>query len=126
MLKQEQLRKFIVLIDQLVELVLQGNICWIRDVTGLTLDDLRLYRERAMTELGKYVFKPYIGWVIVGGESGPGARPFDMDWARSLRDQCQDARVPFFLKQGRIDGRLVKMPELDGRVWDQYPEVEKL
>lgn len=51
MLKQEQLRKFIVLIDQLVELILQGNICWIRDVTGLTLDDLRLYRERAMTEL---------------------------------------------------------------------------
>jgi len=68
---------------------------------------------------------PPLNWVICGCESGTSARPFDMDWARSLRDQCQDARVPLFLKQGRIDGRLVKMPELDGRVWDQYPEEPK-
>jgi protein gp37 len=40
-----------------------------------------------------------IGWVIVGGESGPGARPFDLAWARSIRDQCRAAGVPFFLKQ---------------------------
>lgn len=38
-------------------------------------------------------------WVIAGGESGPGARPMHPDWARSLRDQCQAARVPFFFKQ---------------------------
>lgn len=41
----------------------------------------------------------YIGWVVVGGESGPGARPMHPDWARSLRDQCTDAGVPFFFKQ---------------------------
>lgn len=40
-----------------------------------------------------------IGWVIVGGESGANARPMHPDWARSLRDQCQDAGVPFFFKQ---------------------------
>lgn len=40
-----------------------------------------------------------IGWVIVGGESGPGARPMDPDWARDLRDQCKDWGVPFFMKQ---------------------------
>jgi protein gp37 len=38
-------------------------------------------------------------WVIVGGESGPGARPMHPDWARSLRDQCATAGVPFFVKQ---------------------------
>jgi len=42
---------------------------------------------------------PCIDWVIVGGESGPGARPMHPDWARSLRDQCSAARVPFFFKQ---------------------------
>lgn len=40
-----------------------------------------------------------LDWVIVGGESGPGARPMDPDWARSLRDQCRDAGVAFFMKQ---------------------------
>src|SRR5438105_2004044 len=40
-----------------------------------------------------------IHWVIVGGESGPGARPMNPDWARSIRDQCADASVPFFFKQ---------------------------
>ena len=40
-----------------------------------------------------------LGWVIAGGESGPGARPMHPDWARGLRDQCADAGVPFFFKQ---------------------------
>jgi protein gp37 len=42
---------------------------------------------------------PHIGWVIAGGESGPGARPMHPEWARSIRDQCQAAEVPFFFKQ---------------------------
>ena len=67
----------------------------------------------------------YLDWVIAGCESGPGARPMDLDWARSLRDQCQAASAPFFLKQAQIDGKLVKMPELDGKVWDEYPIKEK-
>jgi protein gp37 len=61
-------------------------------------------------------------WVICGCESGPGARPMDMYWARSLRDQCLDKGIPFFLKQARDErGRLMKMPELDGKVWAEFP-----
>lgn len=63
-----------------------------------------------------------IDWVICGCESGQNARPFDMDWARSLRDQCQNAGVPFFFKQGRVGGKLAKMPELDGIVWNELPK----
>ncbi len=49
---------------------------------------------------GKNTKTPWhINWVICGGESGPGARPMHPDWARSLRDQCQAAGVPFFFKQ---------------------------
>lgn len=43
---------------------------------------------------------PVIDWVVVGGESGPGARPMHPDWPRSIRDQCTAAGVPFFFKQG--------------------------
>lgn len=48
---------------------------------------------------GKVFNDPALHWVIVGGESGPGARPMHPDWARSLRDQCQTAGVPFLFKQ---------------------------
>ena len=44
------------------------------------------------------IYRPSLGWVIVGGESGPGARPMHPDWVRSLRDQCVAAGVPFFFK----------------------------
>lgn len=62
-----------------------------------------------------------INWVIVGGESGPGARPLEREWVVSIRDQCLKAKVPFFFKQwGGVQkkktGRL-----LDGRTWDQMP-----
>ena len=62
-----------------------------------------------------------IDWIIAGCESGPGRRPANLDWFRSLRDQCVAAGVPFFLKQAVINGKLVEMPELDGQVWAQYP-----
>ncbi len=63
-----------------------------------------------------------VNWVIVGGESGPGARPMDPDWARSLRDQCQAAGVAFFFKQW---GGLKPGGErlLDGREWSEFPGV---
>ena len=46
-----------------------------------------------------YSIRRHLDWVICGGESGPGARPMHPDWARSIRDQCQAAGVPFFMKQ---------------------------
>mgnify|MGYP003588803042 FL=1 len=62
-----------------------------------------------------------IDWVIVGGESGPGARPMDREWVLDLRDQCLDANVAFFFKQWggvrkKKTGRL-----LEKRTWDQMP-----
>ncbi len=64
---------------------------------------------------------PKLDWVICGSESGPNRRHAKIEWIRDLRDQCRAANVPFFLKQMEIDGKLVKMPKLDGRVWDEMP-----
>ena len=61
-----------------------------------------------------------IDWVVCGGESGADRRPFDKDWARSIRDQCQAAGVPFFLKQGGAF-RPGQDRELDGRTWEEFP-----
>ena len=63
-----------------------------------------------------------IGWVIAGGESGANNRPMQLAWARSIRDACRDAEVPFFFKQW--GGRTPKAAgrELDGRIWSQMPE----
>lgn len=66
-----------------------------------------------------------IEWVIVGGESGPSARPMQLAWARSVRDQCIEQGVPFFFKQWggyrpKSGGR-----ELDGREWNEFPSDKK-
>lgn len=63
-----------------------------------------------------------IHWVIVGGESGPGARPIEPKWVREIRTQCRVAGVPFFFKQWggvlkRRNGRV-----LDGQTWDEMPK----
>jgi protein gp37 len=62
-----------------------------------------------------------IDWVIAGGESGPGARPVQVEWLRDLRDQCQAQGVAFYFKQWggfrpKTGGRL-----LDGREWNEFP-----
>jgi len=62
-----------------------------------------------------------IEWVIVGGESGPHARPMDGSWVREIRDQCGVAGVPFFFKQwgGMNKKRAGRL--LDGRLWNEMP-----
>ena len=97
---------------------------------------------------GAFTDSPRINWVIVGGESGPGARPMNPAWARSLRDQCQAAGVPFFMKQwgeyAEWDGSQSPSPAcrsedgrtayvrlgkkaagrlLDGREWNEFPAI---
>lgn len=67
-----------------------------------------------------------IDWVIVGGESGPGARPMQEEWVLDIKDLCGQTSVPFFFKQwGGVNkkkaGRL-----LMGRTWDEYPDVKRL
>ncbi len=71
-----------------------------------------------------------IHWVIVGGESGPRARPMNPDWARSIRDVCRDNGIPFFFKQwgawgpnGLRVGKKVAGRFLDGKTWDEMPKV---
>lgn len=62
---------------------------------------------------------PRLDWVICGGETGPGARPMQLEWPRSLRDQCVNADVPFFFKQHNKKGERL----LDSREWNERPEV---
>ena len=65
-----------------------------------------------------------IHWVIVGGESGHGARPLEAEWVRSIRAQCRRARVPFFFKQWGGVQKSRHGRELDGRTHDEFPRVE--
>lgn len=103
-------------------------------------------RSDAVSQLGKQALAG-IHWVIAGGESGHGARPSHPDWFRSLRDQCQAVRVPFFFKQWGSYGPVWTDPSpvtrvagediiglgligkkaagrtLDRREWSEFPEV---
>jgi protein gp37 len=93
---------------------------------------------------GKSYLINSLDWVICGGETGPGARPMRLNWVRSLRDQCQTAGISFFFKawgeygpnwlnddNGKIEGsewmdRMGKKAAgrlLDGRTWDEMPEI---
>jgi len=66
-----------------------------------------------------------IDWVIVGGESGPQARPVDPQWVCCIRDRCVSAGVPFFFKQwgGRWKSRTGR--KLDGKAWDEFPTPKR-
>lgn len=84
----------------------------LEDITDALYDS---HRGRAVLEL--------MDWVIVGGESGPECRPMAGDWARGVRDACLALERPFFFKQW--GGRTPKAGgrELDGRAWDEMPDV---
>jgi len=65
-----------------------------------------------------------IHWVIVGGESGPGARPMEAQWVRAIRSQCREAGVPFFFKQwGGVQKKRAGRV-LDGRTYDEMPIIQ--
>lgn len=71
-----------------------------------------------------------VQWVIVGGESGPRARPMEPEWARDLRDQCLESKVPFFFKQwgvydahGQRRSKKASGRHLDGRTWNEMPQL---
>ena len=95
------------------------------------IDDLKetdaaikfLSLEPLLSSLGEIDLSK-IDWVIVGGESGPKARPMNIEWVREIRDQCIEQNTPFFFKQWggvnkKKNGRL-----LDGKLWDEYPHYE--
>ena len=62
-----------------------------------------------------------IDWVIVGGESGPQARPMEASWVVDIRNQCQRMKVPFFFKQWGGRNRKKAGRKLEGRTWDEIP-----
>ena len=103
---------------------------------GTSIEDQSVaYREKHLRQIPADVrflsCEPLIGpielslkgirWVIVGGESGVVRRTMNLEWARSLRDQCTSRDVAFFFKQ--VGGRTPKAGGrlLDGRTWDQFP-----
>lgn len=101
-------------------------------IQSLCQDIDRYLRRRVPAAIRFLSSEPLIGalpdldlagldWVIVGGESGHGARPMDVDWVRDLRDRSLAAGVAFFFKQW--GGRTPKAGgrALDGRTWDQMP-----
>jgi protein gp37 len=67
-----------------------------------------------------------IDWVIVGGESGPGARPMNPEWVVSIRNQCIEANVPFFFKQWGGVWKKKFGRTLEGRTWDQMPITSRV
>jgi len=91
------------------------EMCWVCGGTGNGIDDTDCPAcfGTAYTDV-----PPLLDWVIVGGETGPGARPMRPDWAREIRDQCRDAGVPFFFK--KMSGR---KPIPDDLMIREFPEV---
>ncbi len=92
------------------------------------LDHLRRIRARVrfasfeplLEDLGDINLRG-VDWAIVGGESGPGARPMEESWGIGLRDQCLAAGVPFFFKQWGGANKKKAGRLLDGRTWDELP-----
>lgn len=76
--------------------------------------------EPLLEDLGKISLKK-ISWVIVGGESGPGARPMRKEWVVNVREQCKAASVPFFFKQWGGTQKRLTGRKLDGKTYDELP-----
>lgn len=66
-----------------------------------------------------------INWVIVGGESGPGARPMKEEWVLQIRDRCESRGVPFFFKQWGGVRKWQQGRELEGRTWNEMPTQQR-
>jgi protein gp37 len=78
--------------------------------------------EPLLEDLGQFSLES-IHWVIVGGESGHGARPIEASWVRSIRTQCEAQRVPFFFKQWGGVRKSTTGRELDGKTYDEFPDA---
>lgn len=124
--------------DRLLELSQQ--LPWPENVwQGVSVEDQRVVHRieslRAVPAQIRFLsIEPLIGplnnldltgihWVIVGGESGPKARPMEESWVRSIRDQCLEQNVAFFFKQWGGVQKHRHGRELDGRTWDEFPNI---
>jgi len=124
-------------------LKLSGRLPWPENIwMGVTVETAdcisRMDHLRRTEAAIKFVsFEPLLGpipqidldavdWVIVGGESGPHARPMHPDWATDIRDQCLAAHIPFFFKQWGGTNRKKTGRTLEGRTWNDMPQVRSL
>jgi protein gp37 len=109
-------RKYLHRIDTLLQIPARGHFLSAEPLLeSLIASDAIL--ESYLTRRNK------LGWVIVGADSGKDRRAFDTQWARSIRDACQDANVPFLYKQGS-HFKSGQNRVLDGRTWDETPFTE--
>jgi protein gp37 len=79
--------------------------------------------EPLLAPVGKVNLK-HIHWAIIGGESGPGARPVEQAWIDEIHTQCRKSGTAFFFKQWGGKNKKAAGRTLRGRVWDEYPQVE--
>jgi protein gp37 len=118
---------------------LSSELSWVPNIwMGVTVENSDYsYRIDHLRQTGAYLkflsIEPLLGpishldlegidWVIVGGESGPGARPMNTDWVMDIRNQCKRAAVPFFFKQWGGVWKKKSGRELEGRTWDEMPQ----
>jgi protein gp37 len=80
--------------------------------------------EPLLQDLGEFSLSG-IHWVIVGGESGPGARPMEKVWVLNIQRKCRDANIPFFFKQWGGVRKRTTGRELDGRTYDETPNISR-
>jgi protein gp37 len=123
-------------------LELNPSLSWPKNVwMGVTVENadcaFRIDHLRQTDAAIKFIsFEPLLGmipninlegidWVIVGGESGPKARPMKPEWATDIRDQCLAGKVPFFFKQWGGINKKKAGRVLDGRTWDEVPDTSK-
>ncbi|MBN1342327.1 MAG: phage Gp37/Gp68 family protein [Phycisphaerae bacterium] len=99
------------------------GLCRVRHLQATPAAVRFLSVEPLLEELGALPLRD-IHWVIVGGESGPGARPMRPAWVRGIQMQCRETETPFFFKQwgGVRKGKAGR--ELDGRTYDEYPKIK--
>jgi protein gp37 len=81
--------------------------------------------EPMLEDINLYPYKHDIDWVIVGCESGPNAREMKMRWVEDIAFLCYYNGIPLFFKQAMVDGKLTKLPDLAGQIWNQFPKVRR-
>lgn len=124
--------------ERLVEMA--PRLAWTKNIwAGVTVEShdylVRLDNLKKVPSSVRFVsFEPLLGsidnadlsgidWVIVGGESGPGARPMKKEWAASLRNACLYQNIPFFFKQWGGVNKKKAGRVLDGEIWSQLPNL---
>lgn len=119
---------------------LSDQIAWPKNVwMGVSVENDKYgFRIDHLRQTGAYIkflsLEPLLGpltkldlanidWVIVGGESGPGARPMQKEWVLEIKQQCELANVPFFFKQWGGASKKKNGRELEGHTWDAMPTI---